>query len=65
MTWEIAFVLGLLLLALLAFVWEKYPPDVVVLAVFSILLLSGVLPKEKAMAVSPTPPRSPSPRYLC
>lgn len=55
MTWEIAFVLGLLLLALLAFVWEKYPPDVVVLAVFSILLLSGVLPKEKAMAVFANP----------
>jgi len=55
MTWEIAFVLGLLLLALLAFVWEKYPPDVVALAVFSILLLSGVLPKEKAMAVFANP----------
>jgi di/tricarboxylate transporter len=55
MTWEIAFVLGLLLLALLAFVWEKYPPDIVALAVFSILLLSGVLPREKAMAVFANP----------
>jgi len=55
MTWEIAFVLGLLLLALLAFVWEKYPPDVVALAIFSILLLSGVLPREKAMAVFANP----------
>ena len=55
MTWEIAFVLGLLLLALLAFVWEKYPPDIVALGVFSILLLSGVLPRDKAMAVFANP----------
>lgn len=55
MTWEIAFVLGLLLLALLAFVWEKYPPDIVALGVFSILLLSGVLPRNQAMAVFANP----------
>jgi di/tricarboxylate transporter len=55
MTWEIAFVLGLLMLALLAFVWEKYPPDIVALSIFSILLLSGVLPREKAMAVFANP----------
>ena len=55
MTWEIAFVLGLLALALLAFVWEKYPADIVALSVFSILLLSGVLPRDKAMAVFANP----------
>ncbi len=55
MTWEIAFVLGLLLLALLAFIWEKYPPDIVALGVFSILMLSGVLPRDKAMAVFANP----------
>jgi len=55
MTWEIAFVLGLLLLTLLAFVWEKYPPDIIALSVFSTLLLSGVLPREKAMAVFANP----------
>ncbi|RXK52799.1 TRAP transporter large permease subunit [Oleiharenicola lentus] len=55
MTWEIAFVLGLLLLALLAFLWEKYPPDVVALAVFCTLLLTQVLPREKAMAVFANP----------
>jgi di/tricarboxylate transporter len=55
MTWEIAFVLGLLALALLAFVWEKYPADIVALGVFSILLLSGVLPRDKAMAVFANP----------
>ncbi|MFZ5496788.1 MAG: SLC13 family permease [Verrucomicrobiota bacterium] len=55
MTWEIAFVLGLLLLALLAFMWEKYPPDVVALGIFCILLLSGTLPQAKAMAVFANP----------
>jgi len=55
MTWEIAFVLGLVLLALLLFMWEKYPADIVALGVFSILVLSGVLPKEKAMAVFANP----------
>jgi len=55
MTWEIAFVLGLLLLTLLAFIWEKYPPDIIALSVFSTLLLSGVLPREKAMAVFANP----------
>lgn len=55
MTWEIAFVLSLLILALLAFVWEKYPPDIVALSVFSVLLLSGVLPRDKAMAVFANP----------
>ncbi len=55
MTWEIAFVLGLLVLALLAFVWEKYPADIVALGIFSILLVSGVLPRDKAMAVFANP----------
>lgn len=55
MSFEIAFVLGLVLLALLAFIWEKYPADVVALAVFCILVLSGVLPREKAMAVFANP----------
>ncbi|MEO6873259.1 MAG: SLC13 family permease [Opitutaceae bacterium] len=55
MTWEIAFVLGLVLLALLAFIWEKYPADIVALGIFSVILLSGVLPRAKAMAVFANP----------
>jgi di/tricarboxylate transporter len=55
MTFEIAFVLGVLLLALAAFMWEKYPPDIVALSVFCILLLSGILPRERAMAVFANP----------
>lgn len=55
MTWEIAFVLGVLVLALLAFVWEKYPADLVALGTFSLLLVSGVLPRDKAMAVFSNP----------
>lgn len=55
MTWEIAFVLGLLVLALLAFIWERYPADIVALGILSILLLSGVLPGEKVLAVFANP----------
>jgi di/tricarboxylate transporter len=55
MTLDIAIVLGILLLALIAFIWEKYPPDIVALSVFSILLLCGVLPRERAMAVFANP----------
>ena len=55
MSFEIAFVLGLVLLALLAFIWEKYPADVIALTVFCVLVLSGVLPREKAMAVFANP----------
>lgn len=55
MSWEIAFVLGLVLLALLAFVWEKYPADLVALGILCILLLSGVLPRDEAMAVFANP----------
>ncbi|MEN9403460.1 MAG: hypothetical protein RL091_2163, partial [Verrucomicrobiota bacterium] len=55
MTLDIAIVLGILLLALIAFIWEKYPPDIVALSVFSILLLCGVLPRDRAMAVFANP----------
>lgn len=55
MSWEIAFVLGLLLLALLAFVWEKYPPDVVALSALCILFLSGVVPRESVIGVFSNP----------
>ena len=47
--------LGLVVVLFAFFVWEKYPPDIVALGVFSILLLSGVLPRDKAMAVFANP----------
>ncbi|MEO7412473.1 MAG: SLC13 family permease, partial [Opitutaceae bacterium] len=55
MSFEIAFVLGLVLLALLAFIWEKFPADVVALALFCVLVLSGILPRDKAMGVFANP----------
>lgn len=51
MTWEIAFVLGLLGLAVVMFVWEKVSPDVTAIALFTILLLTGLLPREKVFSV--------------
>jgi len=55
MTWEIAFVLGLLLFAVVMFVWEKVSPDVTAIALFTILLLTGLLPREKAFSVLANP----------
>jgi di/tricarboxylate transporter len=51
MTWEIAFVLLLILGALLAFLHEKIPPDVTALLVFVTLLVSGVVPRGKIFGV--------------
>ncbi|MBT7867563.1 MAG: SLC13 family permease, partial [Opitutales bacterium] len=55
MTWEILFVFALLVLALGSFVWEKVPPDVTALSLFAILLISGLLPSEKAFSVFSNP----------
>ncbi len=55
MTWEIAFVLLLILGGLVSFVWEKVPPDVTALSLFVILLLSGLLPETKAFSVLSNP----------
>lgn len=55
MTWDIAFVLLLILGALLAFLQEKVSPDVTALALFVILLVSGVVPTEKVFGVLANP----------
>lgn len=55
MTWEIAFVFALLAVALVSFVWEKLPADVTAISLFAILLISGVLPRDKAFAVFANP----------
>lgn len=55
MTWEILFVFGLLALALASFVLEKLSPDVTALSLFAILLVSGLLPSEKAFSVFANP----------
>ncbi len=55
MSWEIICVFALLALALASFVWEKVPPDVTALSLFSILLISGLLPADKAFSVFSNP----------
>ncbi len=55
MPWEILFVFALLALALASFVWEKLPPDVTALSLFAILLVTGILPSEKAFSVFSNP----------
>lgn len=55
MTWEIAFVLGLLALAVGMFVKEKVPPDVTALTLFAVLLVSGLLPQARVLSVLSNP----------
>jgi len=55
MTWEIAFVLLLIVGALLSFLHEKISPDVTALVLFVILLVSGIVPQEKVFGVLANP----------
>ncbi len=55
MTWDIAFVLLLILGALLAFLHEKISPDVTALVLFVILLVSGVVPQDRVFGVLANP----------
>ena len=55
MTWDIAFVLLLILGALLAFLHEKISPDVTALTLFVILLVSGIVPQAKVFGVLANP----------
>jgi len=55
MTWEIVFVFGLLLLALVSFVWEKLSPDVTAISVFAVLLAFGILDPKQAFTVFSNP----------
>ena len=55
MTWEIAFVFLLLVLTLASFVWEKFPPDVTALTLFTVLILTGLLEIDKALTVFSNP----------
>lgn len=44
MTWEILFVLSILLATVVSFVWERVPTDVTALTAFGVILLAGSLP---------------------
>ena len=48
MTWEIAFVLGILVASLVLFVTEKLPMDVVALLVLAVLSIGGLVTLEEA-----------------
>ncbi|MDI1247884.1 MAG: SLC13 family permease [Lacunisphaera sp.] len=55
MTWEIVFVLLLIIGALLSFLHEKISPDVTALVLFVILLVSGIVPQGKVFGVLANP----------
>jgi di/tricarboxylate transporter len=55
MTWEIAAVLAIVLIAIACFVWEKYPPDVVALSLFVVIAASGLVSVKDAFAVFSNP----------
>jgi len=55
MTWDIAFVLLLIVGALLCFLHDKMAPDVTALSLFVILLVSGVVPQTKVFGVLANP----------
>jgi di/tricarboxylate transporter len=50
-TWEIGFMLVLLVVILTAFVWEKIPVELTAMSAFALLLLLGLLPAQEAMEV--------------
>ncbi len=51
MTWEIAFMLSMLVIMLAAFVWEKLPTELTAMTAFAILLVFGLLTPEDALGV--------------
>src|SRR5688500_15736237 len=55
MTWQIALVFALLIGALVSFVREKIPPDVVALAVFVIIAITGLVSTRDTFAVFSNP----------
>lgn len=55
MTWEIALVFILLVLTLVCFVWEKFPPDLTALTLFLVLIGTHLLPTDKAFSVFSNP----------
>ncbi len=55
MTWEIAFIFALMLVALGLFVWEKIATDVVALGLVVVLLAAGILTSKEAFSVFSNP----------
>jgi di/tricarboxylate transporter len=55
MTWEIAAVLALVVAAIVCFVREKIPPDVVALSLFVVIAATRLVPTKDAFAVFSNP----------
>ncbi|MDO8544204.1 MAG: SLC13 family permease [Opitutaceae bacterium] len=55
MTWQIAFVFVLVVGAVVAFMREKTPPDIVALTVFVLIAATGLVPMRDAFAVFSNP----------
>lgn len=55
MTWQIALVFLLLAGTLASFIWEKFSPDLVALALFVVLIATGLLPMPMAFSVFGNP----------
>jgi di/tricarboxylate transporter len=55
MTWEIGFMLLLLVVILATFVWERIPAELTAMSAFALLLAMGLLPVREAMAVFSNP----------
>jgi len=49
MTWEILFIFGLLIFAIISFIWERISADLTSLTVFGILLFVSMLTKSDAL----------------
>jgi di/tricarboxylate transporter len=54
-TWEIGFIYLLLLATLASFAWEKISADLTAISLFAILLVTGLLPADKAWTVFTNP----------
>ena len=46
MSWEMYFVMALLLFAIASFIWERIPPDLTAITVFGVLLFTAMLTKS-------------------
>lgn len=51
MTFEVIFIFGLVLAVFIAFIWEKYPPEVIALASSAILMVVGILDTGEFLSV--------------
>lgn len=49
MTWEILFIFGLLVFAIISFIWERISADLTSLTVFGVLLFVGMLTESDAL----------------